>query len=121
MSRPQAGSIVVVDWRGGSLPSEPNKLRPAVVVEDADLFPENYPLTLVVPLTSEETAAYPSFTERIEPTLQNGATASCWALAHHIAAVSRRRVRETPSRISDQQLASIRERIALALGIATAS
>jgi hypothetical protein len=33
-----AGQIVVVDWRGDALPKEPNKRRPAVVVEDAGLF-----------------------------------------------------------------------------------
>ncbi len=49
MSRHAAGSIVVVDWRGGSLPQEPGKLRPAVVVEDHELFPEEYPNMLVVP------------------------------------------------------------------------
>lgn len=42
MSRPAAGSIVVVDWRGGALPEEPSRLRPAVVVEDHELFPDDY-------------------------------------------------------------------------------
>ena len=43
MSRQAAGSIVVVDWRVGSMPQEPGRLRPAVVVEDHELFPEEYP------------------------------------------------------------------------------
>ncbi len=32
-----AGQIVLVDWRD-ALPREPNKRRPAVVVEDSELF-----------------------------------------------------------------------------------
>lgn len=116
MSRQTAGSIVVVDWRGGSLPKEPGSLRPAVVVEDHGLFPEEYPNMLVVPLTRDEGLAHRSFAIRIEPTSDNGADATCWALAHHVTSVSLRRVDCTTSRISAEQLASIRERIGLAVG-----
>ena len=37
-----AGQIVIVDWRD-AIPKEPNKVRPAVVVEDHELFDESYP------------------------------------------------------------------------------
>jgi mRNA interferase MazF len=33
-----AGDIVIAGWRGGAPPKEPNKLRPAVVIEDQGLF-----------------------------------------------------------------------------------
>jgi mRNA-degrading endonuclease toxin of MazEF toxin-antitoxin module len=118
MSRPAAGSIVIIDWRGGSLPQEPSKLRPAVVVEDDELFPEEYPNTLVVPLTSDEGLAHRSFAEQIEPTADNGADATCWALAHHVTGISLRRVNPTTSRITAEQLASIRKRIMVAVGAA---
>jgi mRNA-degrading endonuclease toxin of MazEF toxin-antitoxin module len=118
MSRYTAGSIVVIDWRGGALPDEPSRLRPAVVVEDHELFPDAYPNTLLVPLTRDEGLAHRSFAERIEPGADNGVDTTCWALAHHVTSVSLRRVRSTPSRITAQQLASIRERIAVAVGIA---
>ncbi len=118
MSRHAAGSILVVDWRGGALPQEPGKLRPAVVVEDHELFPEGYPNTLVVPLTRDEGLAHRSFAERIEPTADNGADATCWALAHHVTSVSLRRVTLTASRITAEQLSSIRKRITVALGAA---
>ena len=39
----RAGQIVLADWRGGARPNEPNKLRPAVVVEDDGLFAPFYP------------------------------------------------------------------------------
>ena len=109
---------MLVDWRGGALPREPDRLRPAVVIEDNELFPEQYPNTVVVPLTRDEGLAYPSFAERIEPDSQNGVDATCWALAHHVTSVSLQRVRTTASRIKDSQVGGIRQRIALALGIA---
>lgn len=117
MSRPAAGTIVIVDWRGGSLPQEPSKLRPAVVVEDDELFPDQYPNTLVVPMTTDEGLAHGSFAERIEPDQDNGAYATCWALPHHVTSVSMRRVGITASHITAEQLASIRQRIGLAIGI----
>jgi mRNA-degrading endonuclease toxin of MazEF toxin-antitoxin module len=116
VSRHAAGSIVVVDWRGGALPQEPTKLRPAVVVEDHELFPDEYPNMLVVPLTREEGLAHRAFAERIDPTAENGAAATCWALAHHVTSVSLRRVDPTDSRITEAQLASIRKRVTVAVG-----
>lgn len=118
MTRQTAGSIVVVDWRGGSLPKEPGSLRPAVVVEDHELFPQEYPTMLVVPLTRDEGLAHRSFAVRIEPTADNGADTTCWALAHHVTSVSLRRVDRTASRLTAEQLSSIRERIRIAVGAA---
>ncbi|MHB8245332.1 MAG: type II toxin-antitoxin system PemK/MazF family toxin [Acidimicrobiales bacterium] len=118
MRRHEAGSIVVVDWRAGALPQEPNRLRPAVVIEDDDLFPEGYPNMIVVPLTRDEGLAHRSLAERIEPTPENGVETTCWALAHHVTSVSLRRVKPTPSRITDDQLSSIRKRVTVAVGIA---
>jgi mRNA-degrading endonuclease toxin of MazEF toxin-antitoxin module len=119
VSRHRAGAIVVVDWRGGALPREPGRLRPAVVVEDDELFPEKYPNTLVVPLTRDEGLAHAAFAERIEPTADNGADVTCWALAHHVTSVSLRRIQATESRVTPQQLASIRRRIVVAIGMAS--
>lgn len=116
MSRHAAGSIVVVDWRAGSLPQEPGKLRPAVVVEDHELFPDDYPNVLVVPLTRDEGLAHRSFAERIEPSADNGVATTCWALAHHVTSVSLRRVNLTASRVTSEQLSSIRTRIKVAVG-----
>lgn len=118
MSRHPAGAIVVVDWRGGALPHEPSKLRPAVVVEDHELFPEAYPNMLVVPMTHDEGLAHRSFAERIEPTAENGAETTGWALAHHVTSVSLRRINVTGSHITAAQLAGIRQRIMLAVGMA---
>jgi len=107
-----------VDWRSDALPAEPTKRRPAVVVEDDGLFPDAYPNTLVVPLTRDQGLAHASFAEQIDPTPENGGTQTCWALAHHVTSVSMRRVDRTPSRVTHEQLSSIRRRIVLALGVA---
>jgi mRNA-degrading endonuclease toxin of MazEF toxin-antitoxin module len=112
-----AGTIVIIDWRGDALPREPNKLRPSVVVDDQDRFPAEYPSVIVVPLTRDERIVIPTFSERIEPTPENGAPATSWALGNHVSTTSLKRViKTTSSRITDAQLASLRRRVALTLG-----
>ena len=49
----RAGQIVLADWRGDAMPREPNKRRPAVVVEDEGLFAPTYPNAILVPLTDD--------------------------------------------------------------------
>jgi mRNA interferase MazF len=53
----------------------------------------------------------------IEPTPENGRTKRCYALSHCVTTSSKRRVRPTPSRILPEQLAAIRQQIALAIGV----
>lgn len=110
-----AGQIVVVDWRD-ALPKEPNKLRPAIVVEDDRLFDPAYPNVILVPLTEDERLAIPELSLAIDPTPQNGCPKRCHALSHCVATTSATRVRATPSRVTDQQLRVIRRQIALAVG-----
>ncbi|SDB07379.1 type II toxin-antitoxin system PemK/MazF family toxin [Belnapia rosea] len=112
----RAGQIVLADWRDG-LPKEPNKRRPAIVVEDDDLFPD-YPNVILVPLTEDAEFAPAGLAVRIEPTADNGCAKPCYALPHHVAATSKLRLRATESRITPQQLSEIRERIAIAIGLA---
>ena len=114
MTRPDAGSIVVVDWRPGQHP-EPGGLRPGVVVEDSALFAD-YGAMLVVPLTRDQRLAPADLAVRLDPTAENGVSAVSWALAHHVNSVALRKVRATPSRVTADQLAQIRQRIALAVG-----
>jgi len=113
----RAGDIVIVDWRGGALPPEPNKLRPAVVVQDEALFASDYPNILVVPLTEDAALAIPELSVAVDPTPENGCSKRCFALAPFVTAVSRRRLRTTPSRIRLEQLRRIRQQIAAAIGL----
>jgi mRNA interferase MazF len=112
----RAGQIVVVDWRD-ALPKEPNKRRPAVVVEDDDLFDASYPNLLLVPLTEDQGLAVPDLSVTIPPTPGNGCTKTSYALAHHVTATSKLRVTPTGSRVTDAQLAEIRRLIGAAVGL----
>jgi mRNA interferase MazF len=111
-----AGQIVIADWRD-ALPREPNKLRPAVVVEDESLFDPAYPNVILVPLTEDRRLAIADLSVTIDPTPQNGCTKRCYALSHCVATTSAARVRETPSWIAKDQLLAIRRQIALAIGL----
>jgi mRNA-degrading endonuclease toxin of MazEF toxin-antitoxin module len=116
VTRPKAGDIVIVDWRGGALPEGPGRLRPGIVVEDETLFASDFPNILVVPLTSDASIAMPSLSVTIDPAPENGCSQRCFALAPYVTSVSTRRVRATPSRVGPEQLAAIRGRIATAIG-----
>jgi len=112
-----AGQIVLADWRGDALPKEPNKLRPAVVVEDDGLFAPGYPNTILVPLSDDQALIIPDLAVAISPAAENGCSKPCWAVSHLVATTSKVLLRATPSCITPAQLAAIRRQIALALGI----
>jgi mRNA interferase MazF len=112
-----AGQIVVVDWRGDAMSKEPNKLRPAVVVEEDGLFAPAYPNAILVPLTEDAALAIPDLSVAIVPSEENGCSKPCWAVSHLVATTSKVRLRATPSRITREQLAAIRRQTALAIGI----
>ena len=109
-----AGQIVLADWRGDALPKE---RRPAVVVEDAELFDPDHANVTLVPLTSDAGLAIPSLSVAIAPNAENGCVKACWAISHLIAATSKQRVTATRSQITPDQLAAIRQQIALAVGL----
>ena len=112
-----AGQIVVLDWRD-AVPGEANKRRPAVVIEDTDLFDESYPNVIVVPLSEHATFAISQLSVKIEPTPENGCPSVCYAISHNLTATSKRRIREvTASRISAEQLADIRRQCAESIGL----
>jgi mRNA interferase MazF len=120
LGRFRAGQIVVADWRD-ALPKEPNKLRPAVVIEDDELFDESYPNVILVPLTDDARLAISDLAVVIEPTTENGCTKRCWALSHCVATTSARRLSPTRSAITVDQLGMIRRQVALAIGAARAN
>jgi mRNA interferase MazF len=113
----RAGQIVLADWRGDALPKEPNKRRPAVVVEDDRLFAPSYPNAILVPLTEDAALAIPDLSVAIAPTTENGCSKLCWAVSHLVATTSKARLRMTASHVTAEQLAAIRRQIVLAVGI----
>lgn len=113
----KAGEIVLADWRGDALPKEPNKRRPAVVVEDVGLFAENYPDVILVPLSDDSRLVIRGLAVEIVPTVENGCSKLCWAAAHLVAATSKQRVVGTGSMVTSDELRAIRTVVALAVGI----
>ena len=111
-----AGQIVIADWRD-AMPTEPNKLRPAVVIEDDALFGPSYPAVILGPLTEHAALAVPSLSVPIAPTPENGCTKPCYALSHFVTAASAARVRATPSHITADELGRIRGQVAIAIGV----
>lgn len=112
-----AGEIVLADWRN-ALPKEANTLRPAVVVEAEGLFHPDYPNLLLVPLTEDARLGMPDLVVRIEPSPENGCAKPSVILATHVTATSKQRVRRTGTCITPEELSQVRERIALAIGLA---
>jgi mRNA interferase MazF len=110
------GQIVLVDWRD-ALPKEPNKLRPAIVIEDGELFGLSYPNVILVPLSEARELAPLDLLLPIDPTPENGCTKRCFALSCYLATTSKQRVRPTQSRILPAELAIIRRQIALTIGL----
>jgi len=110
------GQIVLVDWRD-ALPKEPNKLRPAIVVEDGDLFAPSYPNVILVPLSDDSDFVVADLALLIEPTPENGCTKRCYALSHCVTTNSMSRITPTRSSILPDQLDAIRRQIALAIGV----
>jgi mRNA interferase MazF len=113
----RAGQVVLADWRGDALPKEPNKRRPAVVVEDDGLFAPSYPNAILVPLTEDTALAIPDLSVAIAPSPENGCSKPCWAVSHLVATTSKARLSATPSRITAAQLAAIRRQVVLAIGV----
>lgn len=112
----EAGRIVLVDWRD-ALPKEANKKRPAIVVEDSELFDAAYPNLILVPLAEDPHLAIRDLAVRITPTAENGCSKPCHALAHHVATTSKQRITPTDSHITGEQLETIRKLIGLAIGL----
>jgi mRNA-degrading endonuclease toxin of MazEF toxin-antitoxin module len=112
-----AGQIVLADWRRDAMPKEPNKRRPAVVVEDDGLFAPAYPNAILVPLTEDAALAIPDLSVAIAPTAENGCSRACWAVSHLVATTSKACLCATQSRIAREQLAVIRRQVAVALGL----
>jgi mRNA-degrading endonuclease toxin of MazEF toxin-antitoxin module len=110
-----AGQIVLADWRD-ALPKEPDKLRPAIVVEDNRLFASHYQNVILVPL-SDDDMGVPDLSVAIDPTPTNGCTKRCYALSFCVTTNSVGRLTPTPSRITDDQLAEIRRQIGFAIGL----
>ena len=123
----KAGQIVTVDWRKDPEdpeqdphPPEPNKLRPAVVVQDTELLDPSYPTILVVPMTSDRDLVMADLTVVLQPTATNGCKKVSYLVPQNLTCVAKTRIKVvTNSHITPVQLQQIRELIVLLIGALT--
>ena len=120
----KAGQIVAVVWRKEPAdpaqdpqPPEPNKLRPAVVVQDTDLFDPAYPTVLVVPMTGDSALAIPDLTVVLQPCRTNGCKKPSYLLPQHLTCVAKTRITSvTQSEITPAELQQLRQLVVLTIG-----
>ena len=107
------GQIVIVDWRDALAGSgEPNNQRPAIVIGSPSFFQSALPFEIVVPLTGEGALAITGASLAIEPSSENGCKKRSYALAWCVQAVSHSRVQLTGSRVTLDQVRTIRKQVA---------
>ncbi len=120
----KAGQIVTVDWRKDPehpaqdpQPPEPNKLRPAVVVQDTELFDPAYPTVLVVPMTGDHALAIPDLTVVLQPSPSNGCKKVSYLLPQNLTCVAKTRITAaTKSQITPVELQHLRQLVVLTIG-----
>ena len=100
----RAGQIIFVDWRKDPndpgldpQPPVPNKLRPAVVVQDCELFDPAYPTVLVVPMTGDPSLAMAVLTVVIQPNSTNGCRKVSYLLPQNLTFARRQLGRRAPT------------------------
>lgn len=120
----KAGQIVAVDWRKEPAdpaqdpqPPEPNKLRPAVVLQDTELFDPAYPTVLVVPMTGDSALAIPELTVVLQPSTTNGCKKVSYLLPQNLTCVAKKRITAaTQSEITPAELQRLRQLVVLTIG-----
>lgn len=123
----KAGQIVTVDWRKDPddpaqdpHPPEPNRLRPAVVVQDTELFDPSYPTVLVVPMTGDRELVMADLTVVLQPTATNGCSKVSYLVPQNLTCVAKTRIKQvTDSNITAAQLQKLRQLIVLLIGALT--
>jgi mRNA-degrading endonuclease toxin of MazEF toxin-antitoxin module len=123
----KAGQIITVDWRKDPEdpaqdphPPEPNKLRPAVVVQDTDLLDPSYPTVLAVPMTGDRELVMADLTVVLQPTARNGCKKVSYLVPQNLTCVAKTRITEaTDSHITTEQLQQLRQLIVLLIGALT--
>ena len=120
----KAGQIVTVNWRKepsdsgqDPQPPEPNKLRPAVVVQDTELFDLTYPTVLVVPMTGNPALVIPDLTVVLQPSLTNGCKKVSYLLPQNLTCIAKTPITAaTNSVISPAELQQLRQLVVLTIG-----
>ncbi len=99
--------------------STPSSQWPAGwVVEETDLFAPGYPNVILVPVTEDEDLAISDLSVVIEPINESGCSKRCVVVSHLMATTSKALIEPTTSRITPEELAEVRQQIAMTTGLA---
>lgn len=113
----ETGGIYECLWWPGALGKEPNKDRPALVVQDSALFGNTFPNVVVVPCARYPDFAVESLCVAIDPDPSNGLTAVSYAIGHSVTVVAKERLGKQRGSVPPKILAAIRATIAETLGL----
>src|SRR5215469_5661139 len=105
------GDVIVVSAAG-----DYGKPRPAIVIQ-SDVFPDDYPLVIVCPMTSELRNA-PDFRVTIEPSTGNGLHGRSQVMADKPVTVRRERIGKRIGRLHDEDVTRISRALAFVIGLA---
>lgn len=115
MPEPQRGEIWWVNWSPGR-GSEQSGRRPALVVQtDAANQNPRYPNTIVVAVSTKGRQV--PFHVLIQPTPENGLTASSFIKCEQILTISKDRLEERIGRLSAEDMERVRDALRLVLDI----
>jgi mRNA interferase MazF len=102
--------------RGDIVTVAAGKPRPAIIVQSDHLLP--YPVTIVVPMTSDIDARPPPFTRMtVDPSPINGLRRVSQIMVDRILGVPSAGLRPTNGRLEDDKLTELTRLLALWLGI----
>jgi mRNA interferase MazF len=111
------GAIVKVHWRDAKRKTtDPNRVRPAVVIGMSGVYVDALATLLVVPMTADEEMLVPGVTLVLLPTPDNGCTRTSYALSWNIQSVAIERITPTNARVTDKELEELRAQVARLVG-----
>jgi len=111
------GAIVKVNWRDAKRnTTDPNRVRPAVVIGMSGIYVDALATLLVVPMTTDEEMLVPGVTLALPPTPDNGCTKTSYALSWNVQSVAIEGVTPTDARVTDNELEALRAQVARLVG-----
>jgi mRNA interferase MazF len=113
MDYPKRGSVYKVNF-DPTIGAEIKKTRPAVIIQN-DVGNRHSPVTIVAPITSGESAAYPVEVEVKAP--DGGLTNNSLVLLGQIRAIDKRRLVEKLGKLKPETMRKVDRAIQISLGL----
>jgi mRNA interferase MazF len=112
------GDVILVNLPVPSGPSghEQVGLRPAIVVQ-ADISSADLPTTIVIPMTSSQSASRFPHTISVDPSPHNGLSTPSFLLVFQLRAIDKRRLGNKIGRLEDPHLEKLEAEMRQLLGL----